>query len=302
MTPILKKYARIKEIGSDTKSDVAMQHEAYEEINADLAVVKRKLDYYLASMYAGGITDESEFQEVMYADDIGFFAADRFSSLFKYADDNKFFHWELEFPEVFMTDGFDVAIGNPPYVDVQEEPYKALMLKTIKSTNLYSYMIENTTNRTKTGGLLGYIIPLSGFYTPRMKCFYDLLTHECELHISNYGVRPSKIFKKAEQRTSIFFGIKGNPKSIVHTTSYNRWHTNERKHLFSNMKYAEQLLNDQYSVIPKIGDAIEIKILEKIFSQSKRIGNYEDKTSGNIIPELFTAIDFDQKFRRVADK
>lgn len=283
MRPILKKYAHIKEIGSDTKAHVAMQHEAYEEINAELAVVKRKLDYYLASMYAGGITDDAEFREVMYAGDISFFDADKFSGLFAYADKNKFFHWELEFPEVFMQDGFDVAIGNPPYVDVQEEAYKALMLKTIKSTNLYAYMIENTTNRTKIGGYLGYIIPLSGFYTPRMKCFYDLLTHECELYISNYGVRPSKIFKNAEQRTSIFFGKKGNPKTIVHTTSYNRWHTNERKHLFRDMKYAEQLLNDHYAVIPKIGDEIEIKILEKIYSQTKRIENYEERTSGNTV-------------------
>jgi hypothetical protein len=35
-----------------------------------------------------------------------------------------FFHWELEFPEVFLTDddnpGFDVVVTNPPYVNANE--------------------------------------------------------------------------------------------------------------------------------------------------------------------------------------
>jgi len=283
MFPIIRKYERIKEIGSNTKADVALQHEAYEEIRSDLGVIKRKMDYYLASMYAGGISDEEEFRKVMYADSIGFFDDEKFKNLMNYADNNKFFHWELEFPEVFMKGGFDVAIGNPPYVDVQEEPYKVLTLYTLKSTNLYSYMIENTTNKTKTGGYIGYIIPLSGFYTPRMKSFYSMITKECELYISNYGVRPSKIFKKAEQRTSIFFGKKGNHKGVVHTTSYNRWHTSERKKLFIDMRYAEQELCDQYDVIPKIGDDIEIRVLERIFSQKNKLEVYESKASDNTV-------------------
>ena len=39
MFPILKKYEHIKEIGSDTKADVALQHEAYEEILADIKLL-----------------------------------------------------------------------------------------------------------------------------------------------------------------------------------------------------------------------------------------------------------------------
>ena len=50
------------------------------------------------------------------------------------AQEKRFFHWELEFPEVFygprpgttqaieriQDGGFDTVIGNPPYVRVQE--------------------------------------------------------------------------------------------------------------------------------------------------------------------------------------
>jgi len=32
------------------------------------------------------------------------------------ANENKFFHWPIEFPEVFAQGGFDVIIGNPPFL------------------------------------------------------------------------------------------------------------------------------------------------------------------------------------------
>ena len=40
------------------------------------------------------------------------------------ASEHHFFHWEVEFPDVFRPDaaGFDVVIGNPPWDTVQTEP------------------------------------------------------------------------------------------------------------------------------------------------------------------------------------
>ena len=43
------------------------------------------------------------------------------------ATEKRFFHWEIEFPEVFRdkygrekdNPGFDAVIGNPPYVDIK---------------------------------------------------------------------------------------------------------------------------------------------------------------------------------------
>ena len=37
----------------------------------------------------------------------------------KLAEENRYFHWPLEFPEVFANGGFDVVLGNPPW-DIQE--------------------------------------------------------------------------------------------------------------------------------------------------------------------------------------
>lgn len=43
------------------------------------------------------------------------------------AVENRFFHWPLEFPEVFESGGFDVILGNPPWerIKLQEEEFFA---------------------------------------------------------------------------------------------------------------------------------------------------------------------------------
>ncbi|MDZ8068550.1 MAG: N-6 DNA methylase [Nostoc sp. DedQUE08] len=45
----------------------------------------------------------------------------------KLAEDKHFFHWPLEFPEVFEQDGFDCVLGNPPWerIKLQEKEFFA---------------------------------------------------------------------------------------------------------------------------------------------------------------------------------
>lgn len=40
------------------------------------------------------------------------------------AQEHRFFHWHLEFPEVFVRGGFDVILGNPPWDALQPEEMK----------------------------------------------------------------------------------------------------------------------------------------------------------------------------------
>lgn len=46
----------------------------------------------------------------------------------EFAHKHKFFHWYLEFPEVFAEGGFDVVLGNPPWekVQIEEIPFFSL--------------------------------------------------------------------------------------------------------------------------------------------------------------------------------
>ena len=278
MLPVVKKYERIKEIGSDTKADVALQHEAYEEILSELAVIKRKMDYYLASMYAGGISDEVEFGKVMHADSIGFFDTSAMKPLMEYADSNKFFHWELEFPEVFIRGGFDIAIGNPPYVESPTKPFEKLDLVTIDSQNLYAYMLENTIRNSK--GYYGFIVPLSAMYSTKTAKLQDFLKENGKLWVSNYGIRPAKIFKRAEQRVSILIGQKSEEQK-VYSTDYQRWYTTERKSLFSKLRYADVTDVDEWAFVPKVSEKVETTILEKLKKLDATLGEYMTNQNEN---------------------
>ena len=86
--------------------------------------------------------------------------------------DRGFFHWELEFPEVFFDSqgrplgeraGFDAVIGNPPYVQSKHfkglKPYLGTAYpETYTGTaDLYVYFFQLALEKSRTGGHLGYI-------------------------------------------------------------------------------------------------------------------------------------------------
>lgn len=82
---------------------------------------------------------------------------------------DKAFNWEEEFPQVFAKGGFDVVIGNPPYVSANEikKSYSEAAFKYIKkeyvtakgTVDLYIYFFELGITIVKNNGYLSYITP-----------------------------------------------------------------------------------------------------------------------------------------------
>jgi len=74
------------------------------------------------------------------------------------------FHWECEFPEVFENGGFDVIVGNPPYVqiqtidDVSKRFYERSGFRTYNSlSDLYCLFYERSNQILREGGRCAYI-------------------------------------------------------------------------------------------------------------------------------------------------
>ena len=90
-----------------------------------------------------------------------------------FARNKCFFHWKLEFPEVWyekggVKSGFDVVIGNPPYIRIQEmrktrpedvEYFKAAYESPLGSYDIYILFVEKGLSLLNSKGILGYILP-----------------------------------------------------------------------------------------------------------------------------------------------
>ncbi len=76
--------------------------------------------------------------------------------------DDKAFNWEDEFPEVFENGGFDVILGNPPYVRHEliknyKKKFKDQFTSFQSTADLYVYFFEKAIQILRPNGLLGYI-------------------------------------------------------------------------------------------------------------------------------------------------
>ena len=77
-----------------------------------------------------------------------------------------FFLWQLEFADVFANkNGFDIVIGNPPYLRVQgiereiSEQYKSIYTSATGSYDLYVLFVEKGLEILSESGVLNFIIP-----------------------------------------------------------------------------------------------------------------------------------------------
>ena len=80
------------------------------------------------------------------------------------------FDWRAAFPNVFANGGFDVVIGNPPYVRMElikaVKPYLAEHYRVVSDrADLYAYFYERGVGLLKDGGRLGFISSSTFFRT-----------------------------------------------------------------------------------------------------------------------------------------
>lgn len=80
------------------------------------------------------------------------------------------FDWQIAFPEVFKAGGFDVVLGNPPYVRMERlkeiKPYLEKHYAVASDrADLYCYFFELGVRLLKEGGCMGYISSSTFFKT-----------------------------------------------------------------------------------------------------------------------------------------
>lgn len=184
------------------------------------------------------------------------------------------FHWFGEFYEIIHgRGGFDVIIGNPPYVVYSEKksPYVVLGYSTASCKDLYSFVIERALKILNSYGSIGMIVPISIVSTDGFESLRSLIEKSMvKLWYSSYAMRPGKLFDGVEKHLSIFITNRSlNEVKTIMSSKYHRWYSEEREYLFDNLKYAKvekQLYHN--NSIPKVGTTIETEILRKLLANN----------------------------------
>ncbi|WP_126173766.1 Eco57I restriction-modification methylase domain-containing protein [Altericroceibacterium xinjiangense] len=96
------------------------------------------------------------------------------------------FTWETAFPGVFAEGGFDVVLGNPPYVRMELlkalKPYLEARYEVVSDrADLYCYFFERGLRLLKPGGRLGFISSNTFFKTGSGKPLREYLLREATM-------------------------------------------------------------------------------------------------------------------------
>ncbi len=105
--------------------------------------------------------------------------------------------WQQAFPEIMKEGGFDIIIGNPPYVrqETLGEEFKALAQQNFETyagtADLYIYFIEKAHKLLKPGGYFGMIVSNKWMRSNYGKALREFLTRESTLvEIVDFGELP----------------------------------------------------------------------------------------------------------------
>jgi len=139
---------------------------------------------------------------------------DWFESAQRMAEDEHFFHWELEFPVAFYdeggtrrdSEGFDAVIGNPPYAQIPGET--AERISGGGPNDLYAQFVLTASDKVRHQGLFALIVPTSWETGPAFDRIRALLLEGG--HLRSLVNLPYDVFEDAYVDTSVFVWMKGN--------------------------------------------------------------------------------------------
>lgn len=198
-----------------------------------------------------------------------------------------FFLWHTWFSDVFKrpsdcngNSGFDIVIGNPPYVEAKKLKYIASTLRCFYSTysgtaDLSIYFIELAFNLLKENGVLCYITTNKFFNTGYGRPVRNLL---CNTHINAIiNFEQVEVFEGILVSSVVLNVIKANPLS-TNSFTYNRFYklkANEFRQAFiANLdsfgSYSQSYLDDREWSFADI-DGLNLK--QKIENGSIRLAD-----------------------------
>jgi hypothetical protein len=196
---------------------------------------------------------------------------DKVKALGEWRASHQPFHWFAEFYGVMREGGFDIVIGNPPYIQLKEiTEYEPLGYSTIECGNVYPVVLERCVSLCRKGGRQGFIVPVSSISTDGYGSLQTLYRRK-SVHVSCYDDRPSRLFNGLEHIRLVIFLLSDNSPSWT-STRYHKWNSQERSSLFERLSYATATEGIVGNSIPKLTAPIETSILAKLSKSQMTVG------------------------------
>lgn len=166
-------FLKFAQLPENTPEQIANKEKAYQELTtgkkwwrlknlADLQVAQFFIPKTIANKEK--LTTHSQYNTYLKQ---GTQIFDRGASM-AISQEKRFFHWFLEFPEVFQKGGFDCILGNPPYLG-------GTKISTFYGKSLFQYLTHIYFPAAGRCDLIGYFIRQINSIT-KEKGFYSLIT------------------------------------------------------------------------------------------------------------------------------
>ena len=204
-----------------------------------------------------------------------------------WSNSHKPFHWFIAFYGILQEGGFDIIIGNPPYLELRQADYIPLTeLVSYETRAIHAMCIDRSLQLLNQQGCMSMIVPLSLVCTRRMGIIQNLLEKERSVWYANYSWRPGKLFDTVNNALTIFIANPSNQQETF-STNYQKWSSEHRDLLMNSVNYVEIPRHRPAFWAPKLGNGCEAGVLEKFI----RI---------NTVLQLFTSRSQHKIYYRVA--
>jgi hypothetical protein len=242
-----------------TRLDGTVDAEDKNSLRKQFTALESKFNEYLSNEYAAKRTDRSSWTGI-----------------------HKPFHWLCDFHSIMQSGGFDVIIGNPPYVEIPKSYSRSYLGRLYKSAlpvwsrdeDLYTLVVERSLQVLKNDGRFGMILPLSLCFSTK-KPFVALRRlvgdEPGSWWWSHFDRIPSALFG-SEVRTRCTIALLARSQDIQHslraTTSLLRWTEEQRPMLFKGLRYSA-LSTDILEGIPKVSSQEQADVLQKMLKAGR---------------------------------
>jgi hypothetical protein len=256
-------FAKFRQL--QTEGDGSVPYADKQELQKRLKALEDELNRHLAGEYGVKVSDKTAYA--------------------KWLKSHQPFHWFVHFYGILNNGGFDVVIGNPPYVVNTPEKVdygiRESLYTTYSSKNLYAFVFERSMQLADRNAAVAMIVQMTALSAEKMSSLQDLLLHRGLLVASAFPRRPESIFDGVEMPVTILISRSSSP--TLYTTRVNRFYTEERPNALGAMRYVQHDVRQHGHRIAKVGSPIGVEIYRKIESQKGVLGSMTSSASTDIL-------------------